>query len=367
MVVNSASHISKFKDIKKILVIKLKHIGDVLLTVPAIRALKETFSKASISVLINSGTEDVLTGNHLIDELIVFDRTIKNLSIIKRYMKEIKFLKDIRLRGFDMIVDLTGGDRSAIISIISGARYRLVNNPGKKGFFGRRSLYTHLASIDKQKHIALQNLDVVRQFGINTDNLDIDIFIPDEARLSIKKILEKNDIRQADKIVHVHPTSRWLFKCWKDEYMADIISWLIDRGARVIMTSAPERKELEKAQRILSLLSSRIMHDASRFINLCGKTTIKELAAISDASDLFIGVDSAPMHIASAVKTPVIALFGPTGEEWVPYGKDHIVISKDMPCKPCKKGSCEGIPLRECMTAIKPEDVKEAVSKILKI
>ncbi len=366
MTVNSTSNISKFKDIKKILVIKLRHIGDVLLTVPAIRALKETFPKASISVLINSGTEDVLTGNHLIDELIVFDRTVKNLSVIKRYMKEIKFLKDIRSRDFDMTVDLTGGDRSAIVSFMSGARYRLVNTLGKKGFPGKRFLYTHLASIDKQKHMAMQNLDVVRQFGINTNNLDIHIFIPDEVRLSIKRILEENDIRQNDKIVHVHPTSRWLFKCWKDGYMANIISWLIDKGMRVIMTSAPERKELEKAQRILSLLPSRITHDTSRFINLCGKTIIKELAAISEASDLFIGVDSAPMHIAAAVKTPVIALFGPTGEEWVPYGKDHIVISKDMPCKPCKKGSCEGIPLRECMIAIKPEDVKEAVSKILK-
>jgi heptosyltransferase-3 len=365
MVVNSASNISKFKDIKKILIIKLRHIGDVLLTVPAIRALKETFPKASISVLINSGTEDVLTGNHLIDELIVFDRTIKNLSIIKRYIKEIKFLKDIRSRGFDMTVDLTGGDRSAIVSIMSGARYRLVNNPGKKGFPDKRFLYTHLATIDKQKHIALQNLDVVRQFGITTDNSDIDFFIPEETKLWVKRIFEEHNIKDNDIIVHVHPTARWLFKCWKDEYMADIISWLIDRGMRVIMTSAPDRKELEKVQRILSLLTSRITHDASRFINLSGKTTIKELAAISEASDLFIGIDSAPMHIAAAVKTPVIALFGPTGEEWVPYGKDHIVISKDMHCKPCKKGSCEGIPLRECMTAIKPEDVKEAVFKIL--
>src|SRR4030067_60943 len=74
---------------------------------------------------------------------------------------------------------------------------------------------------------------------------------------------------------------------------------------------------------------------------------------------LFIGVDSAPMHIAAAVGTPVIALFGPTGKEWIPYGEGNTVVSKDMPCKPCKKGMCEGIGLRDCMTAINPDDVKE--------
>ncbi|MDP3296453.1 MAG: glycosyltransferase family 9 protein [Thermodesulfovibrionia bacterium] len=109
-----------------------------------------------------------------------------------------------------------------------------------------------------------------------------------------------------------------------------------------------------------------VTRHSSLLLDLCGKTTIKELAAISDASDLFIGVDSAPMHIAAAVGTPVIALFGPTGKEWIPYGLGNIVISKDMPCKPCKKGMCEGIELRDCMTAIKPDDVKEAVLKILK-
>jgi heptosyltransferase-3 len=148
--------------------------------------------------------------------------------------------------------------------------------------------------------------------------------------------------------------------------VADVISWLISRGMKVIMTSGPDKKELKKAMKILSLLTSRITHDASRFINLCGKTTIKQLVAISEASDLFIGVDSAPVHIAAAVKTPVIALFGPTWENvWGPHGKGHVVLKKDMLCKPCQKGSCEGIELRDCMAAIKPDDVKEAVSKIL--
>ncbi len=384
--INPTSSSSLFKNIKKILVIKFRHIGDVLLTIPTIRALKETFPDAKVFVLVNSGTEDVLSGNALIDELIVLDRAVKNLPIIKRYIEEAMFLKKIRTKGFNMTVDLTGGDRATFLSFLSGARYRLAADFGRKGFIGKKYLYTHLADIDRQKHMVLQNLDIVKRFGITTDNTNVDFFIPEEIKQSIKKTLVENGITEKDKIVHVHPTSRWLFKCWKDEYMAEIIGWLIDKGVKVVVTSAPDSKEMEKAKRILSLVglvgdspsrsigmglsplpSSRIMHYASRILDLCGKTTIKELAAISEASDLFIGVDSAPMHIAAAVGTPVIALFGPTGKEWIPYGEGNTVVSKDMPCKPCKKGMCEGIGLRDCMTAINPDDVKEAVSKILKV
>lgn len=363
-----ASGASMFKNIKKILVIKFRHIGDVLLTVPAIRALKQTFPDARVTVLVNSGTEQVLAGNPAIDELMVFDRSIKKLPAVTRYLKEISFLKKIRANGFDMTVDLTGGDRAAVVSFVSGTRYRLAADPGRKGFACKRFLYTHLADIQKTGHMALQNLDVLRCFGINTDNTEVDFFIPQQSSASIKKIFEENGFRGTDPVAHMHPTSRWLWKCWKDEYMAEVISWLIDNGIKVVVTSAPTEKELEKAKKILSFVDPRFTTNGSRLLDLCGKTTIKELAAVSAASSLFIGVDSAPMHIAAAVKTPVIALFGPTDKNsWAPYGKGHVVIEKPFPCKPCKKGSCADIQLRDCMTAIKPDDVKKAVSTILNL
>ena len=360
-----------FKNVKKILVIKLRHIGDVLLTVPSIRAIKETFPDSSISVLVNSGTENVLEGNPLIDDLIVFDRNIKNLKPLKRYMKEISFFKKIKSKKFDMTVDLTSGDRAAIISLISGAQYRIARDPCSAGFLGKKHIYTHLAKKDVDKHMVLQNLGVVRQFNIDTKNLSIDFFIPQEVEIKAQKGIGQQNIKNNDYIVHVHPTSRWLFKCWKDEYMAGVISWLIDKGFKVVVTSAPDDKELKKAKNILSLVGDSPDSTAApvnlgqSLLDLCGKVSIKELAAISKASDLFIGVDSAPMHIAAAVGTPVVALFGPTDESlWGPFGSGHIVISKSLPCKPCKKGMCDSILLRECMTAIKPDDVIEAICKI---
>lgn len=355
-----------FKDIHNILVIKLRHIGDVLLTVPVFRALKETFPEAKVSALVNKGTEEVLLGNPLVSDILVFDRDIKKARVIKKYTEEIRFLKRIRERHFDMTVDLTGGDRAAIISFLSGARYR-IGWESLKGFVGKRFLYTHLYRPDGQRHMVLQNLDVLKRFGISTDNLAIDIFIPDEARQYIGEIFKKYNIKpNLHPIIHIHPTSRWLFKCWKDEYMAEIISWLLHKGFIVIVTSSPDRKEIERVKGIISLSQSVALK--GKLIDLSGKTTIKELAAISEASDLFFGVDSAPMHIAAALGTPVIALFGPTGQySWGPWdnkGNDrretiHRVIQRGWDCVPCGKDGCKGSKISRCLMDIKPEEVKE--------
>jgi heptosyltransferase-3 len=385
-----------FHGVKKILVIKLRHIGDVLLTVPVFRALREHFPDAHISVLVNSGTEQVLTGNPLINEIIVFDRSIKGMSHLRKYKNEISFLRSVRKRGFDMTIDLTGGDRAAILSLISGARYRL-GWKSREGLIGKSHLYTHCFKPDSKKHMVLQNLDVISQFGIGTKNLAVDFHIPEDARTFVKRIFEENNIPQHPplstggqrgvKIVHVHPTSRWLFKCWRDEYMAEVITWLVGQGMKVVVTSSPDKKEIDKAKKILSLVPEFTPSNIPPLprgsirgvIDLCGKTTIKQLAAISETSVLFFGVDSAPMHIAAAIGTPVVALFGPSKPfHWGPWDKnnpygydkrsgiqeigEHTVIQKHWDCIPCGKDSCNGAEIIKCMEGIDTQKVKNVLS-----
>jgi heptosyltransferase-3 len=388
-----------FHRVKKILVIKLRHIGDVLLTIPVFRALKEHFPDAHISVLVNSGTEQVLAGNPLINEIIVFDRSIKSMSLLRKYKSEISFLRSVREKVFDMTVDLTGGDRAAILSLISGARYRL-GWKSREGLIGKRHLYTHCFKPDSKRHMVLQNLDVISRFGIGTKNLAVDLHIPEDARTFVKRIFEENNIplhsplsrggQGGSKVVHVHPTSRWLFKCWRDEYMANVISWLVGQDINVVVTSSPDKKEMDKAKRILSLVSeftpSHIpplpREGRGRVIDLCGKTTIKQLAAISGTSHLFFGVDSAPMHIAAAVGIPVVALFGPSAAcNWGPWDKNcpygygkksgiqeagkHIVIQNHQDCIPCRKDGCNGTKISQCLENIKVEEVKKLLSEKL--
>ncbi|MDO8281048.1 MAG: putative lipopolysaccharide heptosyltransferase III [Thermodesulfovibrionia bacterium] len=384
---------SEFKDVKKILVIKLRHIGDVLLTVPVFRALKKAFPGAEISALINSGTEAVLHGNPLIDRIISFDRNIKGLPTLRRIAGEARFLNRLRSEDFDMTVDLTGGDRAAVASFFSGARYRIGWKPDR-GLAGKRFFYTHNVDPEGDKHMVLQNIGILEGSGIRAGDISVDFYTPAPEREGAADMLNKNNMYSRSAIVHIHPTSRWLFKCWKDEYMAEMISWLIGNGAGVILTSSPDRNEIEKAGRIISLVRSGGGKDDDGLLNLAGKTSIKQLGAISEAADLFFGVDSAPMHIAAAVNTPVVALFGPSGAfNWGPWDNRysvestghragqaepysnkngiqtfgmHTVIQRSYDCVPCGRAGCDGSKKSRCLDDITPEEVKAVIEKKLK-
>src|SRR3990172_2525973 len=179
-----------FHDILRILVIKLRHIGDVLLTAPVFRALRETFPGARICALVHSGTQDVLEGNPDIDEVLVFDRGVKNLPFPRQVVREGKFAHGIRERGFDLAIDLTGGDRAAILSYLSGARYR-IGWRDRKGFAGKRWMYTNLHSPDQNCHMVAQNLSVVRSVGITTRNAAVTFPVSAKDRERAKEILRE--------------------------------------------------------------------------------------------------------------------------------------------------------------------------------
>ena len=369
-----------FKNIKKILVIKLRQIGDVLLTVPAFRALRENFPQAHIAALVNSGTEEMLADNPLIDEVIIYNRDIKKLNLWQRGRREIAFVRALRQQRFDLVIDLSSGDRAAITGFLSGARYRIGTNVSKHGFWGKGRLYTHFARKGGSRHIVLQDHDVMSQFGIQTDNHSVDFFIPPRARKYAEQLF-RTLMTEKDLVVHVHPVSKWFFKCWKDEYMAEVIGWLMNQGAKVVVTSSPASLELQKTRNILSLVPG-LGAGHPHLLDLSGRTTIPLLAAVSQAADLFMGIDSAPMHLAAAVGTPVIALFGPSlTHRWAPwpnrklfesktelrhYYKDecyyldhHVVIQKDWECIPCGKDGCKGTKQSKCLDEISVKQVKE--------
>ncbi|MBF0464566.1 MAG: putative lipopolysaccharide heptosyltransferase III [Nitrospirae bacterium] len=363
------------RDIKSILVIKLRHIGDVLLTSPVFSTLRRAFPNARITALINSGTEDVLSGHPSIDDIIVFNRKIKGLSFLKKYSREFSFLKSIRSAiSPDVAIDLTGGDRAAIISLMSGAKVRAGKHTNKLSLWGKNLIYTDRFVLDGSKHVVMQNLDLIqRLFSLPDEAMDysVRIQIPDKELDDIRKLFKINGVSDADRVVHVHPTSRWFFKCWPDECMAEIIENLLGYGVRVVVTSSPDTKETERANSILSLVKQK-----AGVISLVGKTTLKSLAAISQRCALFFGVDSAPMHIAAAVNTPVVALFGPSGVfNWGPWDNNssadtpytkrnsvqhsgiHTAIQRDWDCIPCGQDGCDGSKKSKCLDDITTDEV----------
>lgn len=371
-----------FRDVRNILVIKLRHIGDVLLTVPAIRALKETFPGSSVTALVNSGTEDMLTGNPVVDEVVPFDRSVKKLSLLQRSRREVEFVRALRKKRFDMSVDLTGGDRPALLGFFSGARYRLGFKPSA-GFAGKKFLYTHMAERPEGlAHMVILNLCVVRAFGIDTRDLAVDIYSPTEDEAYIDRVLGQEGFGETTPFVHIHPTSRWFFKCWTDEGMADIIDRLESYGLRVVLTSGPDAREIEKVRSIISLARSRP-------VDLSGRLGLKSLAALSRRAAFFFGVDTAPMHIAAAAGTRVVGLFGPSGGyDWGPwdniaareldedtltpyperngtqaFGRNR-VIQLPWDCVPCGRDGCEGSKKSECLEKLGPDEVWEVLKAV---
>jgi heptosyltransferase-3 len=189
----------------------------------------------------------------------------------------------------------------------------------------------------------------------------VNIYCSQNDKEYIDCLLSNFNIEREDFLIHVHPTSRWLFKCWNDISFAETIDWLErDRNIRVVLTSSAEKKELKKADIILSTCKSRP-------VNLSGLLTLKQLVALSERCQLFVGIDSAPMHIAAAVGTPVIVLFGPSRElNWGPWGSGHTVIKKDWKCIPCGKDGCNSSKVSLCLEAITPEEVQRTIDSKLK-
>jgi heptosyltransferase-3 len=312
--------------------------------------------------------------------VITYNRDIKKLNLWQRSRREVSFVGALRRQRFDLAIDLSSGDRAAIIAFLSGARYRVGTNISKHGFRGKSRLYTHFTYKDGSRHIVLQDYDVMSQLGFDTANFAVDFVIPPAAKLAVQQLLQRH-FTENGIIVHLHPVSKWFFKCWQDESMAEVITWLTQQGAKVVVTSAPESSELQRTRHILSLAAG-MGADPSRLLDLSGETTLPLLAAVSDAADLFLGIDSAPMHLAAAVGTPVVALFGPSKtHRWAPwpnrrlfesetelrqYYEDegyylgrHVVLQKDWECIPCGMDGCEGTKQSKCLDEISVEKVKE--------
>ena len=274
-------------------------------------------------------------------------------------------------------MNLTEGDRGAILSVLSGARYRVGVAPNRKGFLGKEFLFSHLCGPhDWLRHAVLKDLDVLAAAGIPPADLRLCLSISDKDREKGARLLREAGIEAGHPFAVVQPTSRWTFKCWTEDRMAGVISHLTDRGFTPVVTSGPSPVEVAQAERIR-------VRAGGRAVSLAGRLTLKELGAVIASARLFVGVDSAPMHIAAAVGTPTVALFGPSGAfNWAPWeGIDwgysaqrkggnrfigrHAVVQEEWDCVPCGKDGCEGTKRSRCMEEISVEEVTAAVDRIL--
>jgi heptosyltransferase-3 len=351
-------------ELKRALVIQLRHHGDVLLTSPVFTVLKNHAPSLEIDALVYAETRHMLDLHPAIAQVHVVERSWKELAAPARLMREWRLQAAMRARRYDLIVHLSEHPRGAWLARSLGARYAVAHDFARKANLWKKS-FTHLAPLpgNGRRHRVELNLDALRRIGIQPgeDERRLVLVPGEDADRSADALLAAHGLAPK-KFIHFQPGSRWLFKCWPADRAAALIEALSRRGELIVLTAGPDEGERAMVAEI---------HDrtSAPFVNLSGTSmlTLKHLAALTARAKLFIGVDSAPMHIAAAMQTPVVALFGPSGElEWGPWRVPHrVVASSEHACRPCGNDGCGGGKVSECLTRLSQEAVLSAVDALI--
>jgi heptosyltransferase III len=349
--------------VKRSLVIKMRHHGDVLLTSPLFSNLKKTIPGAQIDAFIYKDTLPMLQGHPAIADYLLYDREWKKLSPFKKFAKESALLYKIRSRGYDLVINLTEGDRGAIAALVSGSPYRVGFDPKKSGLLGKRKIYTHVVNdCPHPRHSVERGLDVLRRIGIFPDSEERDLFlhVPEDAKKKMADLLEKEEIRLGNYIL-IHPVSRWRFKCLATKQIAQLITTLHDKGMRLVLSAGPDLQEIAMVEEILALTPDIPV------LNCAGKVTLKELSALIQNAKALVCVDSVPLHIASALKTPVVAMFGPTSEQnWGPWMHPKArVVAQKFSCRPCYQDGCGGSKMSDCLFSMPIQSILSAIDEVV--
>ena len=347
-------------EIARTLVIMLRHHGDVLLASPVAAALKAQAPGSEIDALVYDDTAQMLEGHPAIAQVHAVGRGWKNAGLFSRLASERRLLAALRARRYDLMVHLTEQPRGAWLARALGPRHSVAPVAPERGAFWRRS-FTHLYPLARngRRHKVEANLDALRRIGLQPGMEERRLqFVPGTAaEASVVALFAAEGLVERG-FIHIHPASRWSFKCWPAERNAELIDRLA-ASHRVVITAAPDPREMR-------LIEGIVAKATSKPLNLAGKLSVKELGALTARARLFVGVDSMPMHLAAAMRTPAVALFGPSGEqEWRPWRVAHRVVATSHPCRPCGNDGCGGGKVSECLTTLGVEEVYAAAQELL--
>ena len=346
--------------IRRIGVFKFKNIGDVILMTPVLRILQENFPNAEISVAMNSEMAPLLQGHPSLHRVFAYERGFKKRNFIRTLVYEIRFLLRLRRQKFDLTIDFDQGDRSAWYAFVCAAKQRWTYWKKKNWLIARLPYYTKEFFIFPSKpiHQVEWHLSLLREAGLQMpENPSLEVVVPEkDLAWAVAKKAEWGDGR----LVVVHPIARWLLKRWDPEKMAEVIDWLQwELGCTVVVSNGGSQREIEKVDEILGFCRTTPQL-------LTGGITLSQLAALIQKADCFLGVDTGPMHLAAAVGTPVVCLFGPTNEvNWAPWCERKVVLKGDCVCRQVETAPCEWNKVRYCMQSITVESVKEALRQFL--
>jgi lipopolysaccharide heptosyltransferase II len=331
--------------IAKILIIKLRGIGDVVLSTIVIDNLRKDFPNAKIDYLVEAPSQPGLEGIKNINKVLIFDR--------KRFWLKVLLILKIRKAGYDLVLDFFSNPSTAIITFLSGARNR-VGFP----YRGRKYAYNIFGPEDRGKfHSAQLHLELLKEIGIThtIQNLHYNI---DQQSCDLAERFFESNFSDKDLIVGICPTGGWESKKCDPEKFAEISAALIQKYKAKILILWGKSDENE-ATLIHSLIGAKSL--------LAPATSIQELAALISRCDILVANDSGPMHISTAVGTPVLGLFGPTNPvNHSPFGnKNRWLQLSSLDCINCNLLKCPKN--HECFKELSIEIILDKIDNLLNI
>ncbi len=333
---------------QRVLVILLRYIGDVLLASPILGALRRAFPEARLSMLVNPGTEEVLTGNPDLDEVLILDRTPSTT-------RQLRFIGQLRRRRFDHVIDLTDGDRAAVLSWLTGAAVRIGYNDER---LWRGRLYNRVIPPSAVLlHRTARNARALEALGVHADALRPRIWTSRGDEAAAAGVLEAFQIASDEPFVAIHPGARTWLKRWPADRFAAVADHIQEAvGFKVLVLGGEgDRGVLRKI--------AEAMRSPAR--SVAGGLRLLELAVLLSRARLLVSNDSGPMHIAAGMGTRVVALFGPTNpREWGPIGSGHRVLYPGLDCRACGERGCK-LGDGSCMRLISLDEVIMAVEECL--
>ena len=352
--------------VRRALITKLRHHGDVLLASPVFTTLARAAPGIEIDALVYRETAAMLAGHPAIAQLHTIDRNWKQQGLVTQLREEWALYRKLRARRYDLLVHLTEHPRGLTLARLLHPRWSVTRERATRGALWRR-YFTHFYKLPPrtERHVVEQNLDALRRIGVYPDEADRRlVLVPGpEAERKATAMLAEHGL-PARGFVQVHPGSRWSFKCWPAREMAALVDRIVADGLPVAITGAPDERERSLVAAMLDALRPETR---TRVTDLTGAFSLSELAALTARARAFVGVDSAPMHIAAAMGTPALALFGPSSEiAWGPWRvAQRVVVSPAHPCRPCGLDGCGGSKISECLTTLPVERVYAALVALL--
>jgi 3-deoxy-D-manno-octulosonic-acid transferase/heptosyltransferase-1 len=345
-----------------ILIVKLSAIGDVVHTLPALNALRRRYPEAHITWLVEEAAADLVVGHPALDRVLIAKR--------KRWLRELKtrhwrrslreleaFVRSLRDTRYDMLFDFQAAVKGAALIAMVRAQRKIGFGRGlEHQEHSYLALNERIAAVSMDIHALKRGLMLLEAVGIPCEQIEYRLPITEKDRQRARHLQSKTSGGLPNgPAIAINPMAKWETKLWPSERFAKLADGLIAQyHATVFFTGGPDDRP------VIDRIQHAMQNDS---INLAGRTSLMELAALYQEMACVISTDTGPMHIAAAVGTPTAALFGPTAD-WRtgPFGAGHRIVSADPQCRPCFKRSCE---TTHCMGEIRVESVLEQVSDLL--